>query len=288
MTTSNVKITASVIEPLLIKALVNRTVARMNNGENFADIEIATNDDFIDYVCSLGGLDPLSLGTDRKNGINRQVIYAERTLRRKGVCRKCGRGRYALAVVPNGVTVEPKPVSEPVSEPVVNEPVSEPVSEPQVMSKVGDDLLYPRPSAFADVGIFADPHYRNIAIAQSKCFGRFSSDKRSACGDCPLAQFCFEKLNLDLQAFAVKFEKAQNEPKPQPSAEKPKAQSSQSSSSKSKSNKVEINMGGSNARIVTAQLSAKCSHCGGDIKSGDQTIWAPGKGTYHFDCVEQV
>lgn len=285
MTTSNVKITASVIEPLLTQALVNRTVARMNNGETFGSIEIATNDDFIDYVCSLGGLDPLSLGADRKNGINRQVIYAERTLRRKGVCRKCGRGRYGLAVAPtDGVTVEPKPV--------VNEPVNEPVSEPQVqvMSKVGDDLLYPRPSAFADVGIFADPHFRNIAIAQSKCFGRFSSDKRSACGDCPLAQFCFEKLNLDLQAFAVKFEKAQNEP--QPSAEKPKAQSSQSSQSssksKSKSNKIEINMSGNNARIVTAQLSAKCSHCGGDIKSGDQTIWAPGKGTYHFDCVEQV
>jgi hypothetical protein len=105
MTTSNVKITASVIEPLLTQALVNRTVARMNNGETFGSIEIATNDDFIDYVCSLGGLDPLSLGADRKNGINRQVIYAERTLRRKGVCRKCGRGRYGLAVAPtDGVT----------------------------------------------------------------------------------------------------------------------------------------------------------------------------------------
>jgi len=283
MTTSNVKITASVIEPLLAQALTNRTVERMNNGEDFNSIEISVSDDFIDYVCSLGSLNPLSLGSDRKNGINRQIIYAERTLRRKGVCRKCGRGKYGLAVAPyTGVAVEPKPVSEP----VVNEPVSEPIAEPQVLSKV-DDLLYPRPSAFADVGIFADPHFRNIAIAQSKCFGRFSSDKRSACGDCPLAQFCFEKLNLDLQSFAVKFEKAQNEP--QPSAEKPKAQSSQSSSkSKSKSNKIEINLGATNARIVTAQLSAKCSHCGGDIKSGDQSIWAPGKGTYHFDCVEQV
>ncbi len=280
------KITASVIEPLLTQALTNRTVARMNNGEDFADIEIATNDDFIDYVCSLGGLDPLSLGADRKNGINRQVIYAERTLRRKGVCRKCGRGRYGLASVPSGVEV--KSVAQPQPQPqVVSQPVSQPVAQPQVVSKV-EGLLYEEPSTFPSVGILADTHFRNIAISQSKCFGRYSSDKRSACSRCPLAKYCFEKQNLDLEAFALRYTEQQAQPQSAPQSNQGAKPKSAPKSSKKSAKLVLTSEQAQRCRKVTAQIEADCAHCGKAIKVASETIWVPGGGTYHIDCVEGV
>ena len=285
------KITASVIEPLLTLALTNRTVDRMNNGEDFNSIEIATNDTFIDYVCSLGGLDPLSLGTDRKNGINSQVIYAERTLRRKGVCRKCGRGRYGLAVAPtDGVTVEPKQDKPQEVKPQAENLVEK--EEPQVNTLAKSDtlggLLYDRPSSFPSVGIFSDQHFRNIAIQNSKCFGRWSGSSRSACTTCPLAQFCFEKQNLDLEAFAVKYnERVQAQSSgtaTKPSASTPKGSTK---ASKGKSAKATIDpQTMSKARRISARLEATCAHCGEKITVGSDTIWVPGGGTYHADCVE--
>jgi len=280
------KITASVIEPLLTQALTNRTIERMSNGEDFNSIEIITNDDFIDYVCSLGGLDPLSLGADRKNGINRQVIYAERTLRRKGVARKCGRGRYGLATSPTGVEVKQvaQPVSQPVSQP---QPVAQP--QPVVVSKVSG-LLYEEPTnGFADVGIFADTHFRNIAISQSKCFGRYSSDKRSACSRCPLAKFCFDKQNLDLEAFSLRYTEQQSQPQSAPQSNQGAKPKSAPKSAPKKSAKLVLTSEQSQrCRKVTAQIEADCAHCGKAITTGTETIWVPGGGTYHIDCVEGV
>lgn len=278
------KITASVIEPLLTQALTNRTIERMNNGEDFNSIEIATNDQFIDYVCSLGGLDPLSLGSDRKNGINRQVIYAERTLRRKGVCRKCGRGRYGLATAPTGVEV--KQPQQPQSAPQPK-PVSQPVAQPVVVSKA-EGLLYKEPiNGFADEGIFADTHFRNIAISQSKCFGRWSGDKRSACSRCPLAKFCFQKQNLDLEAFALRYTEQQSQQSAPQSNQGAKPKSAPKSSKKS-AKLVLTSEQQQRCRKVTAQIEADCAHCGKAIKTGSDTIWVPGGGTYHIDCVEGV
>ena len=284
MTTKN--ITASVIEPLLTQALTNRTVARMNNGETFDSIEIETNDSFIDYVCSLGGLDPLSLGEDRKNGINRQVIYAERTLRRKGVCRKCGRGRYGLAVAP--VVVEQQVVVEQV---VVEQPL-----QVEALAKVEDTatdnttdntlggLLYERPASFPSVGIYSDSHFRNIAISQSKCFGRWSGSARSACSECPLASFCFEKQNLDLEAFAVKFNERVTVDNSSPTTTATTTATATATKSTTKSNKASVDL--SKARRIQARLEATCQHCGNKIQVGTDTIWVPGGGTYHADCVE--
>lgn len=288
------KITASTIEPLLTQALINKTLDRMKKGESFGDIEIATNDTFIDYVCSLGGLDPLSLGADRKNGINRQVIYAERTLRRKGVARKCGRGRYGLTFehyTQNCGGTEVKPQVEP--KPKQVEPQDkwedlvevEPQVEPLAKVDTLGGLLYDRPTSFPSVGIYSDQHFRNIAIQNSKCFGRWSSSTRSACATCPLASFCFEKQNLDLEAFAVKY-KELSQAKVSDTTTKP---------SKSKATKTKASKGGkatidpsvmSKARRISARLEATCAHCGKKIQVGSDTIWIPGGGTYHADCVE--
>lgn len=278
------KITASVIEPLLISALTNKTIERINDGEDFNSIEIITNDDFIDYVCSLGGLDPLSLGADRKNGINRQVIYAERTLRRKGVCRKCGRGRYGLQNPPTGVEVKQVAQPQPVSQ-----PVSQPVAQPQVVSKVSG-LLYEEPTnGFADVGIFADIHFRNIAISQTKCFGRYSSDKRSACSRCPLSKYCFEKQNLDLEAFALRYTEQQSQPQSSPQSNQgSKPKTAPKKSAKKSAKLVLTSEQQARCRKVTAQIEAACAHCGKAITTGSETIWVPGGGTYHIDCVEGV
>ena len=285
------KITASVIEPLLTQALTNRTIERMNNGETFESIEIITNDDFIDYVCSLGSLDPLSLGADRKNGINRQVIYAERTLRRKGVCRKCGRGRYGLANPPTGVEVKQvEPQSEPQSPKWEDLVETEKETETLVVAKSEtiSGLLYEEPTnGFADEGIFADTHFRNIAISQSKCFGRWSGDKRSACSRCPLAKFCFQKQNLDLEAFALRYAEQQSQPQSAPSNQGAKPNSAPKSSKKS-AKLVLTSEQQQRCRKVTAQIEADCAHCGKAIKTGSETIWVPGGGTYHLDCVEGV
>ena len=273
-----IKITAKVIEPLLTLALENKTLARMSKGEDFNSIEILTNDDFIDYICTLGSLDPISLGADRKNGINRQVIYAERNLRRKGVCRKCGRGRYGLAVAP---VDQHQPVSQPVVQPVVQSAVVPVVVQQQIEQVLAKDLLYDRPSSFAEVGIFADPHFRNIAISQSKCFGRYSSDKRSACSGCSLAEFCFEKQNLDLEAFALRYTEQQAQPQPQPISSK------SPSKALSKGDKL-FNLTteqSARCRKVTAQISADCTHCGKVIDVGAETLWVPGGGTFHSACV---
>ena len=282
--TIKIKITASVIEPLLTQALVSKTVARMNNGETFESIEISTSDDFIDYVCSLGGLDPLSLGGDRKIGINRQVIYAERTLRRKGVCRKCGRGRYGLATAPTGVeSTKPQSVSQPVAQ-----PVAQPVSQPVVVSKVSG-LLYEEPTdGFADVGIFSDTHFRNIAISQSKCFGRYSSDKRSACSRCPLSRYCFEKQNLDLEAFALRYTEQQSQPQSAPQSNQGAKPKTAPKSAKKSAKLVLTSEQSSRCRKVTAQIEADCAHCGKAITTGSETLWVPGGGTFHIECVEGV
>ena len=290
------KITASVIEPLLTQALVNRTVARMKNGESFSDIEIATNDTFIDYVCSLGGLDPLSLGADRKNGINRQVIYAERTLRRKGVARKCGRGRYGLTFEHytqhcGGTEVKPQEVKpqEPKVEPQTDKwedlvEVEEPQVEPLAKVDTLGGLLYDRPSTFPSVGIFSDQHFRNIAIQNSKCFGRWSSSTRSACATCPLAQYCFEKQNLDLEAFAVKYNERVSHQSGGGTTTKPKASTPKATKKSAKAD-IDPNLM-SKARRIKARLQATCAHCGKEIQVGSDTIWIPGGGTYHADCVE--
>lgn len=290
------KITAKTLIPFLLQALKEKTAQRMLKGEDFNSIFIRCDDDFIDYVCSLGKIDPLALGDNRKEGINRQIIYAERTMRSKGMCRKGKRGYYALANPPTGldkVTVEdgeikvkdPTPTQEPQAKPQV------PKSVPQTVVQK-NELLYDRPETFPSVGIFGDTHFRNIAISQTKCFGRWSGDKRAACSSCPLAQFCFEKQNLDLQSFALRYmeqlEANQSQPKQdgKPKQNKPK-QAKTTAKSKSKL-KVLTPEQMRTVRSVKAQLEASCKHCGKAIEIGSDTIWVPGDGTYHKECVEGV
>lgn len=286
------KITAKTLAPHLLTILSEDTEARMSNGENFDDIYIKVTDALIDRVCALANVDPLSLGAVRNEGINRQIIYAERSLRSKGILRKGKRGYYALANPPKGVATDteaPKEVQEPLpmEEKVEVQKDNAPTQQVAKSSDLGG-LLYDRPSSFPSVGIFSDTHFRNIAISQSKCFGRWSGDKRSACSSCPLAQFCFEKQNLDLEAFAARYTLEQQKPQqPQQPKSQAKVKTAPKPQGKGKK-KVLSQQQLQNSRKVTAQLEAICKHCNKPIEVGSQTVWVPGDGTYHHDCVEGV
>lgn len=278
------------------KTLVPHLLVAMESASGKTTNLIKVDDAFIENVCSLANIDPECLGRDPKGNrlVNRQVLYAERVLRDRGIAQKCRRGYYQLSASHCGVsTVEVEQTPTPTPTPVKAKP--QPTTQPIPFAKMEEvventepvnPLLYTAPvEGFPNVGIYSDAHLRGIAVSQTKCFGHWSGSARSVCSACPLAKFCFEKQNLDLEAFAVSLLERNQKPNT-PSEDSEPKQKSVKSKAKSKSKKHPVDM--SKCRQIKAALAGSCVHCKKPHAVGEDVIWVPGEGTFHVDCVEAI
>lgn len=279
------------------KTLVPHLLVAMESASGKTTNLIKVDDAFIEKVCELANIDPECLGRDPKGNrlVNRQVLYAERVLRDRGIAQKCRRGYYQLsdshcgATETETVTPTPTPVVTPTPTPTVSkvEESWEDLVEVEV-EKPTNPLLYTAPvEGFPSVGIYKDAHLRGIAVSQTKCFGHWSGSARSVCSACPLAKFCFEKQNLDLEAFAVSLLEKKSAPKsdtPQSDDAPKKAKATKAKAKKGA--KMQVDM--SKCRQIKAALAGSCVHCKKPHEVGEDVIWVPGEGTFHVDCVEAI
>lgn len=278
------------------KTLVPHLKTAMETASGKTTNLIKVDDAFIEKVCELANIDPECLGRDPKGNrlVNRQVLYAERVLRDRGIAQKCRRGYYQLSASHCGATETETETITPTPTPIVTPtPTPNLVSKVEVEETVEDNkvvnpLLYTVPvEGFPSVGIYNDAHLRGIAVSQTKCFGHWSGSARSVCSACPLAKFCFEKQNLDLEAFAVSLLEKQNASKsdtPQSDDAPKKAKATKSKSKKG--TKMQVDM--SKCRQIKAALAGTCMACKKPHEVGADVVWVPGEGTFHVDCVEAI
>mgnify|MGYP001387654973 CR=1 FL=1 len=149
----------------------------------------------------------------------------------------------------------------------------------KTVSKLAN-LLYKEPvDGFPSEDIYEDEHLRNLAVAQTKCFGHWSGSKRAACSTCPLAKFCFEKQNLDLESYFVRFQNQSNNPNVENTAV---AEEPSQTEEVDTSNKQDLR--GTAYRILKAKIKGICPVCDSDFAVGEDVLWLAGKGTWHKDC----
>ena len=86
----------------------------------------------------------------------------------------------------------------------------------------------------------------------------------------------------------MRYTEQQSQPQSVPQSNQGAKPKSAPKSSKKNSKLVLTSEQQQRSRKVTAQIEADCAHCGKAIKTGSETIWVPGGGTYHIDCVEGV
>jgi len=264
---------------------------------------VKVTEEFLCLVCTAAGTTLDAMGTDQSSGqslVKRQILYAERDLRKKGYTQKAKRSHYALtdkaltdaqAGTPKATPTPKVEVKETVEvkteeETVVEVPTPE-VSTPEVEITSTENplkgLLYSAPiSGFPSAGVYENARLRDLAIAQTKCFGHWSGSGRAVCKSCPLAKFCFTKQNLDLEAYAL--HKIANPTTAKEAGEEASPEETEAPATEAPSTSDAFDFQGQKAKSFDARIDGLCEHCKGAIKIGEKMVWARGTGTFHVKC----
>lgn len=269
-------------------------------------------DDAIAHVLSEMGMDENAMGDD-PNGRPRTKIVINQTFHRLVRKHNLGdspkRGRWTLT--DDGVQTAALLLGQ--SVPAVDaDATGTPQSAPE-----SDDGASPDPSpttTVTDAGgtgvVFTfgeqintyndDPYIRGLAIAATNCSG-FWSSRSDLCKDCPLSGACkaeaSARLSVIAKRLAIEDEEARKAALAPP---KPKADPKPKSDSKPKADELDIDdilaaIEGEDDKKTTlpahskmkVPADAKCAHCGGSVRRGEDGVWVRTGGMFHPKCFDQ-
>jgi hypothetical protein len=142
-----------------------------------------------------------------------------------------------------------------------------------------------------------DPYIRGLAIAATNCSG-FWSARSDVCKSCPLSGACKAEASSRLSIIAGRLDREDEEARKRALA--PKSQKAKDETeSKAKADDMDIDdilaaiEGGDKKTSIPAHSNmkvpadAKCAHCGGSVRRGDDGYWVRTGGMFHPKCFEE-
>lgn len=284
--------------------------------------ETVKADDAVAQVCTETGIDLDAFGTDKGTGRPQVRIWViqsfNRILRKEGLADSPLRGHWCLtdegvkvaALLTGGQpqVADPTPAPEADDLDTVldavaeSDPTPEPVPAPAVLAAHAGGVGVAWSLGEQTNTYNADPYIRGLAVAQTKCFGRFS-DRSDVCDACPLSGACkAETVTLmsrvaarlrqrDADAKRKAEEAARRAAMPTPPTPTPTPAKSDDDLD---IDDILAAIEDEDATKPTAQVpqhkklavpaDSKCHACHGKIPQGDDGYWVAGEGVYHPDC----
>lgn len=287
-------------------------------------------DDAVTRVCAETGIDENAHGTDNSTGrpqVRVWVIQAfNRKLRKEGLAEAPLRGNWSLT--DEGVKVAslllggtlPAPVVAPMPEDefdalldsvATSDPEPEAPVEPEpapvlpAISEGGAGVAW---SLGVQVNTYnADPYIRGLAVAQTKCFGRYS-DRSDVCDGCSLSGSCKAETVTLMAAVAARLrqrdavakqraEEAARRaamPNPPPAPQTPPTNTADADLDIDDILAAIENDGSEQPKptipqhkVLPVPADSKCHACHGKIAQNDEGVWVTGEGMYHPACFNQ-
>lgn len=262
------------------------------------DQPVKGEDTYNEVLALMGITDPEEYGT---NGPSKQpqtykwIQWANTGLRKAGMTSNAKRGYWQLTsggvqaaikaanaagdtqtTAPVVATTDPALVLA--STTVAAAPAPAPVAAPVTIPVHRSTLSY-----------HEDAYIVSLAIAETGCFGAFSSHKSAACSDCPLATECRNRMSADLTRFAATLA-AEDIAAAAPPAPAPVAAPAAPAASDPTPTKMDVSgIDFSTADIIKAVVESECVACGGSIPEKQRCRWLDtinggDGGLFHLDC----
>lgn len=270
------------------------------------------------------GITEDTYGTDKGSGQPQVRIWLNqvfnKNLRPKGLADSPSRGQWALT--DEGVTVASLLVTGVVATPAAvdefdtlldtvadNDPEPEPEPEAPVLPAAHEGGTGVAWSLGEQTNTYnPDPYIRGLAVAQTKCFGRYS-ERSDVCGGCGLSGACKAETVTLMASVAARLRQRDAEakrraeeaarraamPTPPPQPKAPSVHKDDAdlniddilAAIENEDPKPEPKSQQPNHKKLAVPADSKCHACGGKIPQNDDGIWVQGEGVYHPDCFNQ-
>jgi len=269
-------------------------------------------DDAITHVLNEMGMDENEMGDD-PNGRPRTRIVINQTfhrlIKKHGLGESPKRGRWtltdegvqtaALLLGQSVPVVDADAPSTPQSAPESDDEAdSDPTPAPTTTDAGGTGVAF---SFGEQVNTYNDdPYIRGLAIAATNCTG-FWSSRSDPCKNCPLSGACKAEASARMSTLAKRLALQDEEARKAALAPpKPKKQSKPKADPKVKADDMDIDdilaaIEGEDDKKeslpahskMKVPADAKCAHCGGSVRRGDDGVWVRTGGMFHPKCFDQ-
>ena len=249
-------------------------------------------------TCKRLGIDIDTYGAG-PNGRPQTIVWIgwafTKYIRDKGLGKSAGRGKWTLtdegitiaqaALSGSGGNVDPATVLARVEDDSAAEPLVQTIGVSLVVGPTNEPE--DEPNNYHD-----DPYIRSLAIAETKCYGSYSS-RSPVCTSCGLASACRNRISAELSALALTLaaeDKAAVEAAAKPA--EPDPIDPVKEPEEHKPPPAPTNSGtwdNSGAEVIIAHVAAKCYRCGEPIEGSSEVYWIKDKGDrkgglFHKDC----